>query len=63
MEKVDSTLFIKKKGDDIIVVQIYVDDIIFWATIESLCEYFSKFMHSKFEISMVKKWTSFLDYK
>ena len=28
MGKVDTTLFIKNKGNDIIVVQIYVDNII-----------------------------------
>ena len=30
---IDTTLFIKVKGNDILVVQIYVDDIIFGATI------------------------------
>ena len=51
MGKADTTLFMKKKGDDIIVVQIYVDDIIFGATNESLCEEFSKCMHIEFEMS------------
>ena len=35
--KVDTTLFIKVKGHDILVVQSYVDDIIFNATNEFLC--------------------------
>ena len=53
MGKADTTLFIKKKGDDIIVVQIYVDDIIFGATNDFLCQEFSKCMHSEFEMSMM----------
>ena len=53
MGKAYSTLFIKKKRDDIIVVQIYVDDIIFGATNNFLCEEFSKCMHSEFEMSMM----------
>ena len=40
MGKVDTTLFIKHKHHDILVVQIYVDDIIFGATNSSLCEEF-----------------------
>jgi len=43
-ENVDKTLFIKKKNNDILVVQIYVDDIIFGTTNESLCKEFSKLM-------------------
>ena len=40
MGKADTTLFIKKKGVDTIVVQIYVDDIIFYATNDLLYEEF-----------------------
>ena len=36
----DKTLFIKRKEEDIILVQIYVDDIIFGSTNEELCEAF-----------------------
>ena len=60
MGKVDNTLFIKKKGEDIIVVKIYVDDIIFGTTNESLGEYFSKCMHSEFEMSMIRELNFFL---
>lgn len=35
---IDCTLFIKEKGDDILVVQVYVDDIIFGSTDESMCK-------------------------
>ena len=48
-----TTLFIKTKENDMFLVQIYVDDIIFGATNVSLCEEFSKCMHSEFEMSMV----------
>jgi len=37
---IDKTLFIKKANSEIILVQIYVDDIIFGATKDSLCEEF-----------------------
>ena len=57
--KVDTTLFIKIKGHDILVVQIYVDDIIFDATNESLCQGFSKVMQGEFEISMMGELTFF----
>ncbi|KAI4353709.1 hypothetical protein L6164_002640 [Bauhinia variegata] len=42
--KVDTTLFIKSFNNDILVVQIYVDDIIFDATNELLCKDFGKLM-------------------
>lgn len=51
--KADTTLFIKCNKDDILVVQIYVDDIIFSATNESFCQEFSKLMQGEFEISMI----------
>ena len=38
MGKFDTTLFIKIKENDMLLVQIYVDDIIFEATNVSLCE-------------------------
>ncbi|XP_068504080.1 uncharacterized mitochondrial protein AtMg00810-like [Phaseolus vulgaris] len=37
---IDKTLFIKKSNSEIILVQIYVDDIIIGATQDSLCEEF-----------------------
>ena len=41
MGKVDTTLFIKHHKNKILIVQIYVDDIIFGATNEFLCKEFS----------------------
>nr|KYP57406.1 Retrovirus-related Pol polyprotein from transposon TNT 1-94 [Cajanus cajan] len=50
--KTDNTLFRKEIKDDFIIVQIYVDDIIFGATNENLCQEFSKLMQDEFEMSM-----------
>ena len=42
--KVDTKFFIKRFKNDILVVQIYVDDIIFGSTNEYYCQEFSKLM-------------------
>ena len=63
MGKIDTTLFIKTKEKDMLLVQIYVDDIIFGATNVSLCEEFSKCKLSEFEMSMIESSISFLDFK
>nr|CAN69069.1 hypothetical protein VITISV_007586 [Vitis vinifera] len=60
MGKIDTTLFIKTKDNDMLLVQIYVDDIIFGVTNVSLCEEFSKCMHSEFEMSMMRELNFFL---
>ena len=54
------TLFIKKANSDIILVQIYVDDIIFGATKDNLCEEFVVAMQGEFEISMMGEFFFFL---
>ncbi|GJV55444.1 putative ribonuclease H-like domain-containing protein [Tanacetum coccineum] len=46
--KIDKTLFIRKDKGDILLVQVYVDDIIFGSTKKSLCTDFEKIMHKKF---------------
>ncbi|GJY45850.1 putative ribonuclease H-like domain-containing protein [Tanacetum coccineum] len=38
--KIDQTLFIKKQKGDILLVQVYVDDIIFGSTNKELCTAF-----------------------
>ena len=53
MGKTDTTLFIKTKEKDMLLVQIYIDDIIFEVTNVPLCEDFFKCMHSEFEMSMM----------
>jgi hypothetical protein len=44
MGKVGTTLFNKKIGNDLFVLQIYVDDIIFGSTNQDHCEEFIKMM-------------------
>nr|GFB01347.1 hypothetical protein [Tanacetum cinerariifolium] len=46
--KMDQTLFIKRQKGDILLVQIYVDDIIFGATNKDLCKSFEKLMKDEF---------------
>ena len=60
MDKIDTTLFIKPKENGMLIVQIFVDDIIFGATNVSLCEEFAKSMHSEFEMSMMGELNFFL---
>ena len=60
MSKIDTNLFTKIKENDILLVQIYVDDIIFDATNVSLCEEFTKCMHNKFKMSMMGELNFFL---
>ncbi|GJU37374.1 retrovirus-related pol polyprotein from transposon TNT 1-94 [Tanacetum coccineum] len=57
---VDPTLFTQKEGKDILLVQIYVDDIIFASTDLTLYETFSEIMCSKFNMSMMVKMSFFL---
>ena len=52
---VEPTLFVRREGKDILLVQIYVDDIIFASTTTKLCDKFSKKMCSKFKMSMMGK--------
>ena len=51
--KVDNTMFLKSKGEHLLFVQVYIDDIIFGATHDDLCKEFSKMMRSEFEMSMM----------
>ncbi|GJY57792.1 retrovirus-related pol polyprotein from transposon TNT 1-94 [Tanacetum coccineum] len=53
MGMVDNTLFTKKKSSNLIIVQIYVDDIIFGLTCQDMCDEFAKIMHDEFEMSMM----------
>ncbi|GKF07711.1 copia protein, partial [Tanacetum coccineum] len=50
---IDYTLFTKKKDSNLIIVQIYVDDIIFRSTCQEMCDDFAKIMHDEFEMSMM----------
>ncbi|GKA27084.1 retrovirus-related pol polyprotein from transposon TNT 1-94 [Tanacetum coccineum] len=57
---VDNTLFTKKSKSHLIIVQIYVDDIIFGSTSQNLCDDFAKIMHDEFEMSMMGELNFFL---
>ncbi|GJY35807.1 putative ribonuclease H-like domain-containing protein [Tanacetum coccineum] len=57
---IDKTLFIKKRKSDIMLVQVYVDDIIFSATKKSMCTEFEECMHKRFQMSSIGKLTFFL---
>jgi len=48
-DKIDTTLFRREVSNDFIIVQIYVDAIIFGATNESFCKNFSDMMKSGFD--------------
>ncbi|GJS97039.1 putative ribonuclease H-like domain-containing protein [Tanacetum coccineum] len=50
---VDPTLFTRKSGKHILLVQIYIDDIIFASTDHNACNIFSKEISSKFQMSMM----------
>ncbi|WJX18836.1 hypothetical protein P8452_08595 [Trifolium repens] len=58
--QIDNTLFRKTTKKDILIIQIYVDDIIFGSTNASLCKSFSKLMQDEFEMSMMGELKFFL---
>nr|GEU46670.1 hypothetical protein [Tanacetum cinerariifolium] len=53
-------LFIRCFDDDILVVQVYVDDIIFGSTNPTYTQFFSDLMKSRFKMSMMGEMTLFL---
>nr|GEV25949.1 retrovirus-related Pol polyprotein from transposon TNT 1-94 [Tanacetum cinerariifolium] len=57
---IDKTLFIKQIKDDILLVQVYVDDIIFGFTERSLSTEFEQLMHKRFQMSSMRELTFFL---
>ncbi|GJS14583.1 putative ribonuclease H-like domain-containing protein [Tanacetum coccineum] len=57
---IDKTLFIKKNSRDIILVQVYVDDIIFGSTNKAWCDDFEVLMKGEFEMSAMGELTFFL---
>ncbi|GJW29872.1 putative ribonuclease H-like domain-containing protein [Tanacetum coccineum] len=57
---IDKTLFLKKDKNDIILVQVYVDDIIFGSTKKSWCDEFEALMKSRFQMSSMGELTFFL---
>ncbi|KAJ9543932.1 hypothetical protein OSB04_023639 [Centaurea solstitialis] len=57
---IDKTLFIKRTKTDMLLVQIYVDDIIFGSTKDDMCKDFEELMHKKFKMSSMGELTFFL---
>nr|GFC92733.1 retrovirus-related Pol polyprotein from transposon TNT 1-94 [Tanacetum cinerariifolium] len=57
---INTTLFIKKKGKHIMLIQIYVDDIIFGSTNPKDCTKFSDLMVKRFDMSMMGEMNFFL---
>nr|GEV73807.1 copia protein [Tanacetum cinerariifolium] len=57
---IDPTLFITKHRGYVLLVQIYVDDIIFGSTNPKISKQFEKIMHNKFEMSMMGELKFFL---
>ena len=58
--KADQTLFIKKEDGELIVAQVYVDDIIFGSTKDEVAHGFLKLMEANFEMRMIGELTHFL---
>nr|GEW18913.1 hypothetical protein [Tanacetum cinerariifolium] len=56
----DPTLFTQKAGNDLLLVQIHVDDIIFASTNTAMCNEFANQMTTKFKMSMMGKMSFFL---
>jgi hypothetical protein len=60
MGSVDKTLFTLDHGTDFLLVQIYVDDIIFGGSSHNLVSRFQEMMESEFQMSMMGELTFFL---
>nr|GEY42064.1 putative ribonuclease H-like domain-containing protein [Tanacetum cinerariifolium] len=57
---IDKTLFLKKKNRDIILVQVYVNDLIFGSTTKAWCDKFEALMKGEFQMSVMVELTFFL---
>jgi hypothetical protein len=60
MTSVDNTLFTLKHGTDFLLVQIYVDDIIFDSSSHTLVSIFQEMMENEFQMFMMGELTFFL---
>ncbi|GJW51419.1 retrovirus-related pol polyprotein from transposon TNT 1-94 [Tanacetum coccineum] len=58
--EVDPTLFTRQAGNDLLLVQIYVDDIIFASTNTVMCNEFANQMTTKFKMLMMGQMSFFL---
>nr|GEW17594.1 hypothetical protein [Tanacetum cinerariifolium] len=57
---INQTLFIKKDSNDLMLVQVYVDDIMFGSKRKDWCKDFKTLMQSEFEMSSMRPLTFFL---
>jgi hypothetical protein len=60
MGSVDNSLFNLNHGNDFLLVQIYVDDIIFGVSSHALVSCFHEMMEKEFQMSMIGELTFFL---
>jgi hypothetical protein len=60
MGSIDKTLFTLNHGTNFLLVQIYVDDIIFGGSSHTLVSRFQEMMESEFQMSMMRELTFFL---
>jgi hypothetical protein len=60
MGKVDKTLFLLRQGNNILIVQVYVDDIVFCCSSHSLVARFAEDMSKEVEMSMMGELQFFL---
>jgi hypothetical protein len=60
MGKVDQTLFLFRYGRDILILQVYVDDIVFGGSPNSLVARFAEDMSREYEMSMMGELQFFL---
>ncbi|GJY40751.1 putative ribonuclease H-like domain-containing protein [Tanacetum coccineum] len=58
--QIDKTLFIRRHKDDILLVQVYVDDIFFRSTKKEMSTEFEKLMHDKIQMSSMGELYFFL---
>jgi hypothetical protein len=63
IESIDKTLFTLKHGNDFLLVQIYVDDIIFGVSFHVIVSSFVEMMEKEFQISMMGELNFFLGIK
>nr|GEU38493.1 hypothetical protein [Tanacetum cinerariifolium] len=57
---IDQTLFIRKHKGEFLLVQVYIDDIIYGSSNPQLCREFKALMHEKFQMSAMGELTFFL---
>ena len=58
---VDSNLYVKVDNESMIIIEVYVDDIIFGSDDDQLSKEFSKDMQHEFEMSLLGELSFFLD--